>query len=504
MLQSARNIPGGEEGPRQLALLTPDLRAMSISSDSSRSIEALHRLDAAHADSPRPAANADESLRSFVLEVSAGRPEGAGEATFAPSRGFDVLGVTRWRKRRGKRRSVASEPDSPTKGGDSPKQQTPSAAKTRSPSVSRDAAAERAAPALQVLSNRAPQHVARTRRKRTLAPVWASSLALHAASIALLGAVSLTGLEATDDILLWASPPAEVDVMLDDVNLDPTDEVSDEISEIVDQQILEDQLIDPGQAALGTLAAEAALAPTDGEAALAAGSLGDVGALFGANGAGLAEFDSGLGDAPIAEFFGQKIDGRRIVFVLDNSGSMQGGRLETVIAELRRAVDSLTPEQEFYVIFHSDAVYPLFYPTPVDRYVLPTDSNKRRLAAWLDTVELCLGDSTDEALAIAAMIEPDTVFLLSDGRIQSEKTMRFLLTPEVRNFPIHTFGVGMGSSVVGRRNLADVAAANGGEFRESEVPDAMRDLARTKLRPYHSDGPGLVWGRKVRAGAFGR
>ncbi len=186
------------------------------------------------------------------------------------------------------------------------------------------------------------------------------------------------------------------------------------------------------------------------------------------------------------------------MFVLDNSGSMQNGRLETVIAELLRCVDSLRDDQEFYVIFHSDAVYPLFYPDPVDRYLRPTKANKRMLARWLDTVELCLGDSVDEAIAMAAMIEPDTVFLLSDGRIQGNKAIRFLLAGETRNFPIHTFAVGMGGSVAGRRNLAEVADANGGEFRESEIPDEMRDLARREMRPYHSEQPGPVWGRRVK------
>jgi hypothetical protein len=488
---------------------------MPLSSDSSRNIEALHRLDAGHATSVPDGAGedasqndrVDESLRSFVLEVSAGRPQGVGEATFSPNRRFDVFGpVTRWRKRRSRRTKFA-EAGEPRQGDevDANQQQPATLISSKPPTapVSRDAAAERVT-VKPSATTRTPSRRQSKQRKK-ISSVWASSLALHAASIALLGAVSLTGLEATEELELWASPPlADEEFTLDDVNFDPTEEVTDEITEIVDEQVLDEALLDPGQASLGALAAEAALAPMAGEAALAAGSLGDVGALFGNSGAGLAEFDSGLGDAPIAEFFGQKIEGRRVVFVLDNSGSMQSGRLETVIAELRRAVDSLTPEQEFYVIFHSDAVYPLFYPTPVDRYVLPTDANKRRLAAWLDTVELCMGDSVDEAMAVAAMIQPDTVFLLSDGIIHGDKTIRFLLSAELRNFPIHTFGVGMGSSVAGRRNLADIAAANGGQFRESDVPDAMRELARSKPRAYHSDGPGAVWGRHVKANAFGR
>jgi hypothetical protein len=259
------------------------------------------------------------------------------------------------------------------------------------------------------------------------------------------------------------------------------------------------ELIDPGMASLGELDSAAALADAGPNPTVPASSVGgDFGALFGESGAGLTEFDTGLGDAPTAKFFGQEIEGQRIVFVLDNSGSMQGGRLETVIAELLRAVNSLRDDQEFYVIFHSDMVYPLFYPDPVDRYIRPTPANKRALARWLDTVELCLGDSVDEALAIAEMIEPDTVFLLSDGRIQSEKTLRYLLDSRARNFPVHTFAVGMGSSVAGRRNLADVAAANGGEFRESEIPAEMRDEARQNLRPYHSERPGPIWGRNVK------
>jgi hypothetical protein len=56
----------------------------------------------------------------------------------------------------------------------------------------------------------------------------------------------------------------------------------------------------------------------------------------------------------------------------------------------------------------------------------------------------------------------------------------------------------MGGSVAGRRNLAEVAEANGGEFRESEIPEEMRELARREMRPYHSEEPGPVWGRRVK------
>jgi hypothetical protein len=96
------------------------------------------------------------------------------------------------------------------------------------------------------------------------------------------------------------------------------------------------------------------------------------------------------------------------------------------------------------------------------------------------------------------MIEPDTVFLLSDGRIQGDKKIRYLLDGRSRNFPVHTFAVGMNSSVAGRRNLQQIADANRGKFSESEIPPEMRDLSRERLRPYHNETPGPVWGRNVK------
>lgn len=206
---------------------------------------------------------------------------------------------------------------------------------------------------------------------------------------------------------------------------------------------------------------------------------------------------SELGEAATAKFFGAAIEGRRIVFVLDNSGSMQGGRLETVIAELQRCVESLESNQHFYVIFHSDALYPLFYPEPADRFVLPTPENKRRLEHWLATVELCLGDSVDAAVAAAESIRPDVMYLLSDGKIPSQRKRDYLQNSRLRHFPIHTFGVGMSGNSAGRQALRGIAEANYGEFRHTEIPPAMRQLSRQTPRTYHRDRPGAIWGRNV-------
>jgi hypothetical protein len=65
-----------------------------------------------------------------------------------------------------------------------------------------------------------------------------------------------------------------------------------------------------------------------------------------------------------ALFFGTKAKGNRFVFVIDNSSSMKGGRLEMALAELVKTVESLTPRQSFYVIFVSDQTYPMFMVNP--------------------------------------------------------------------------------------------------------------------------------------------
>jgi hypothetical protein len=441
----------------------------------------------ADGDASQSPADAERSLRSFVFEVSAGRARGVADATDLPASGRRPPGRVRRLLKATRRTAEPREPDAADTNLDAPVS-----------SAEKLPAGSGAAPANLSTPSR-PAIIRRRQPRRRRLPACAVSSSFHLLVLVVLVVGRLPGRLPLDE-LIWAPAPAPEEVMFTEVDIEAA--VDDPVVDkpVVDDQELLADLIDPGQAALGQADSLAAFTEPASAGASPVGSLGgELGALFGSAGAGATAFDAGLGDAPLAKFFGQEIEGRRIVFVLDNSGSMQGGRLETVISELLRCVEALAADQQFYVIFHSDTVYPLFYPDPVDRYVRPTDANKRMLALWLDSVELCLGDSVDEALAAAAMIEPDTVFLLSDGRIQGERTIRFLLDGSLRNFPIHTFAVGIGASAAGRRNLADIAAAHGGQFREADVPDAMQQLARRRPRRYHSETPGAVWGRHVRA-----
>jgi hypothetical protein len=179
---------------------------------------------------------------------------------------------------------------------------------------------------------------------------------------------------------------------------------------------------------------------------------------------------------------------------------MVSGELETLVVELLRSVKSLTPKQHFYVIFYRDSLYPLFYPNAPQHFVKATDENKRLLEDWLDTVELCVGNVVDEAMAAATAIRPDVVYLLTDGDLDStrdQRRIRFLLDSSGRTFPIHTFGLGTGKTSKAAGKLKQVAKANGGTFQAVEVAADAVALAKIKKRPYHNKSPGEVWGLRV-------
>lgn len=177
-----------------------------------------------------------------------------------------------------------------------------------------------------------------------------------------------------------------------------------------------------------------------------------------------------------AVFFGAHSQGDRFVFVVDNSSSMKGGRLEAATAELLRTVEGLSPRQSFYVIFVSDKTYPMFYPEPAADLVPATAPNKQRLASWLPKAILASGNNREliKAMDMAAALRPHAVFLLWDGDLKySEKVrtevMTHLTRPNQWSFPIHTVGMGV-ASLDSEQNLAAIAQAHGGTYRRVDVP----------------------------------
>ncbi len=210
-------------------------------------------------------------------------------------------------------------------------------------------------------------------------------------------------------------------------------------------------------------------------------------------------------------FFGRTGQGRSVCFLCDNSNSYSNGGFHVVLEEVARAVDALPADQSFFVVFFSDAAYPLFHPEPADALVSATPENKRRLRSWLGTVEMCQGgQGIHEAVRLAGTLGTDTVYLLSDGEFSSSVVDR-VEAADFGDAVVHTFGIQQ--AVVDRRtgqvdpdklvdqqtynrNLITIATAHGGGFTPVNIPPVASTLERTRPIP-RNRLRGAIWGLKL-------
>jgi len=217
---------------------------------------------------------------------------------------------------------------------------------------------------------------------------------------------------------------------------------------------------------------------------------------------------TGRGDTT---FFGRTGQGRSVCFLCDNSNSHSNGGFHVVLDEVARAVDALPADQSFFVVFFSDAAYPLFHPEPSGALVTATPENKRRLRSWLGTVEMCQGgQGIHEAVRLAGALDPDTVYLLSDGEFSSSVVNR-VEAADFGDAVVHTFGIQQ--NVVDRRtgqvdpdrllkqqacnsNLVTIATAHGGGFTPVTIPPAASALERGRPIP-RNRLRGAIWGLRL-------
>lgn len=306
----------------------------------------------------------------------------------------------------------------------------------------------------------------------------AASLLVHAIGLALCMSFGFATL-VQQNVPLFASPPETTDELpseLAEVEIPPTKFADSELRNVVNE------VDDFNLADNVTFEMESAQFGAGSQPLEDAGQLdalpSDLGTLL----AGAGEPGTGpRGGAPgEAVFFGARSQGNRFVFVVDNSSSMKGGRLEQAVAELRRTVDALTPRQAFYVIFVSDQTYPMFFPQPATDLVPATGPNRTRLSQWLPNAMLASGRNREliKAMDLAASLRPDAVYLLWDGDLRYSERVRaevmlHLTQPQRWPFPVHTLGMGA-LSLDAEQNLAAIAAAHGGTYRRVDV-SAPRD-----------------------------
>ncbi len=170
--------------------------------------------------------------------------------------------------------------------------------------------------------------------------------------------------------------------------------------------------------------------------------------------------------------------------------------METAFLELIASIRALKADQMFYVVFYSDQAYPMFHPEGVNEMVPATREHKQQLEAWLATVELCTGGELNDAVDLAAKLEPAAMYVLSDGDIYESRVRRLIETAAERQFPIHTLGM----TVRNRddaANLVAIAEAHGGSFATVGVHSKAVQMSRARPIRYNRE-PGEVWGSKIR------
>lgn len=211
------------------------------------------------------------------------------------------------------------------------------------------------------------------------------------------------------------------------------------------------------------------------------------------------------GRAEDTSFYGITSPSKRIVFILDHSGSMQkpargldaltgkprpgGSRMKSALEELRRAIGALAADVRFNMVFYNSSVSVWRKP----RTLAPaTAGNKADALLWLNRIEAEGTTSLFEALhqaleytddfkGDARYADPgvDTVYLLTDGaptdvdgeqlsrnQVDSEM-LRFLAANEVHRVVVHTIGIGRGHS---RMLMERLAQKTGGKYARV-VPD---------------------------------
>ncbi len=122
-------------------------------------------------------------------------------------------------------------------------------------------------------------------------------------------------------------------------------------------------------------------------------------------------------------FFGTSASGRDFIFILDCSGSMHardGERFERARDELLNSISMLREEQRFYVFLFNWSTFPMFGPVEnPGKLIEATGENIAKLRAWLYTVYPESGTDPRYALAESLIMQPDAIFLLSDGQFNT-------------------------------------------------------------------------------------
>jgi uncharacterized protein with von Willebrand factor type A (vWA) domain len=161
------------------------------------------------------------------------------------------------------------------------------------------------------------------------------------------------------------------------------------------------------------------------------------------------------------------VDSDRLVFVIDQSGSMNAvvdgmQKLERAVTETLKAVERLDKKARLNVILFETAIHPW------QKRLVPVSARARAtLAKYLKSKNPMGGTNLYDALEAALLTEDvDSIYILSDGApgagkfVKHEDILREVRElNRTRKVAIHCVAVGHDSKL-----LKDLAAENGGSY----------------------------------------
>ncbi|MCA9250934.1 MAG: VWA domain-containing protein [Phycisphaerales bacterium] len=163
------------------------------------------------------------------------------------------------------------------------------------------------------------------------------------------------------------------------------------------------------------------------------------------------------------QFFGlggEARSARRIIYVVDRSGSMIGV-FDDLRKELKRSIDGLRKSQKYHVIFYSTDP-PV--EAPPSRLVNAIRASKSRTFDFIDQVTPEGMTQPIEAMRRAFRLKPDLIYFLSDGDIPEAELLKENLTQWNRDESVRIFTISY-VSAAGRQLLEEIARMHNGQFR---------------------------------------
>ena len=175
--------------------------------------------------------------------------------------------------------------------------------------------------------------------------------------------------------------------------------------------------------------------------------------------------------------------GSKFVYVLDKSGSMSmPGKFESVIRELKRQLALLTPRHHFFIIFFDDQAHPM-------RGTGLQQANKQNLSSaftWLATQNTSGGTDPREAIFNALDLEPDTIWVLSDGEFSTHVVDEVNAANRLKRVCINTIAYYQQAEMTLKR----LAEANEGRYRYVPAPSGPPPGLNPGQPPWMPPGTG--------------